>query len=159
MNDEQLGISERLQNIDLLQWERKVEDANEETSRASYGLAADQVREVFPELVIEDEHGDPCINYVEMVPLLVQTIKELNICEGATLTINNLIESYQNVSITISPNATLIVDGGVINKVTVKPTTNSNVKLINNGQITTAQDAQYSTPMGATMHISSGTVK
>ncbi len=78
MNDEQLGISERLQNIDLLQWERKVEDANEETSRASYGLAADQVREVFPELVIEDEHGDPCINYVEMVPLLVQTIKELN---------------------------------------------------------------------------------
>lgn len=81
------------------------------------------------------------------------------ICEGATLTINNLIESYQNVSITISPNATLIVDGGVINKVTVKPTTNSNVKLINNGQITTAQDAQYSTPMGATMHISSGTVK
>ena len=47
-------------------------------SRACFGLAADQVREVFPELVVEDEFGNSCINYVEMVPLLVQTINELN---------------------------------------------------------------------------------
>lgn len=78
MNDEQHGISDRLRKIDLLQWEKEVEENNEKKTHVSYGLAADQVKEVFPELVIEDENGATCINYVEMVPLLVQTIKELN---------------------------------------------------------------------------------
>ncbi len=42
-----------------------------------YGLAADQLKEVYPELVYEDDKGNACINYVEMVPLLVQSINEL----------------------------------------------------------------------------------
>ena len=57
---------------------KETEDTDEKTSHIGYGLAADQVREIFPELVVEDEYGNPCINYVEMVPLLVQTIKDLN---------------------------------------------------------------------------------
>ena len=47
-------------------------------SDISYGLAADQLQEVFPELVYEDAEGNYCINYVEMVPLLVQSIRELS---------------------------------------------------------------------------------
>lgn len=78
MNIEQTNIADRLQKIDLLKWEKKNEDTDEKTSHIGYGLAADQVREIFPELVVEDEYGNPCINYVEMVPLLVQTIKDLN---------------------------------------------------------------------------------
>ena len=42
-----------------------------------YGLAADELREIYPELVYEDANGNLGINYVEMVPLLVQSIKEL----------------------------------------------------------------------------------
>lgn len=42
-----------------------------------YGLAADELREIYPELVYEDVSGNLSINYIEMVPLLVQSIKEL----------------------------------------------------------------------------------
>ena len=47
-------------------------------SSVSYGLAADQLKEVYPELVYEDKEGNYSINYIEMVPLLVQSIKELS---------------------------------------------------------------------------------
>lgn len=47
-------------------------------SPISYGLAADQLKEVYPELVYEDKEGNYSINYIEMVPLLVQSIKELS---------------------------------------------------------------------------------
>ena len=42
-----------------------------------YGLDADQLKAVYPELVYEDNNGNVSINYVEMVPLLVQSINEL----------------------------------------------------------------------------------
>ena len=46
-------------------------------SPVQYGLAADQLKAVYPELVYEDTNGNVSINYVEMVPLLVQSINEL----------------------------------------------------------------------------------
>ena len=46
-------------------------------SPIQYGLDADQLKAVYPELVYEDNNGNVSINYVEMVPLLVQSIKEL----------------------------------------------------------------------------------
>ena len=54
-------------------------DTNESTlSAIQYGLAADQLIEVYPELVYEDKNGNISINYVEMVPLLVKAINELS---------------------------------------------------------------------------------
>ena len=53
-------------------------DAPLQKTKVSYGLAADQLKEVYPNLVIEDEYGNVSINYVEMIPLLVQSINELN---------------------------------------------------------------------------------
>lgn len=47
-------------------------------ARRHYGLDADQLEEVFPDLVYEDEDGTKSINYVEMVPILVQAINELS---------------------------------------------------------------------------------
>ena len=46
-------------------------------SKQHYGLSADQLEEVFPDLVYENEDGTKSINYVEMVPILVQAINEL----------------------------------------------------------------------------------
>ena len=46
-------------------------------SPVQYGLDADQLKSVYPELVYEDANGNVSINYVEMVPLLVQSINEL----------------------------------------------------------------------------------
>ena len=46
-------------------------------SRKHYALNANQLEEVFPDLVYENEDGSKSINYVEMVPILVQAINEL----------------------------------------------------------------------------------
>jgi len=46
-------------------------------SPIQYGLDANQLKAVYPELVYEDANGNVSINYVEMVPLLVQSINEL----------------------------------------------------------------------------------
>ena len=105
------SITEKLRQVDLLQMERINQDgsiaANKaikkatcindegeevpaedpvqtELSSISYGLAADQLKKVYPELVYEDKEGNYSINYIEMVPLLVQSIKELS-AEVATL--------------------------------------------------------------------------
>lgn len=45
--------------------------------KTHYGIDATALQAVFPDLVYEDQHGELCINYIEMVPLLVQSIKEL----------------------------------------------------------------------------------
>ena len=47
-------------------------------SAIQYGLAADQLKKVYPELVYEDKDGNVSINYIEMIPLLVQSINELS---------------------------------------------------------------------------------
>lgn len=47
-------------------------------SRMHYGLSTSQLEETFPELVYEKEDGSKAVNYMEMIPLLVQTIGELN---------------------------------------------------------------------------------
>ena len=43
-----------------------------------YALSPDELEKVFPDLVYTDKDGGKAINYVEMVPLLVQCINELN---------------------------------------------------------------------------------
>ena len=47
-------------------------------AKQHYGFDADQLEEVFPDLVYENEDGSKSINYVEMVPILVQAINELS---------------------------------------------------------------------------------
>lgn len=42
-----------------------------------YGLIAQELKEIYPELVYEDSEGELGINYVEMIPLLIQSIQEL----------------------------------------------------------------------------------
>ena len=56
---------------------KKEQPIQETYSRKHYGLNANQLEEVFPDLVYEDEDGTKSVNYVEMVPILVQAINEL----------------------------------------------------------------------------------
>jgi hypothetical protein len=46
--------------------------------KSHYALDADRLEEVFPDLVYVNKDGSKVINYVEMIPLLVQSINELN---------------------------------------------------------------------------------
>ena len=54
-----------------------VSKVGNEDFRNTYCIAANELREIYPNLVYEDKEGNVSINYIEMVPLLVQSIKEL----------------------------------------------------------------------------------
>lgn len=54
----------------------KIETQNIE--KRHFGLSLEQLKEVFPDLVYEQEDGSYGVNYMEMVPILVKTINELN---------------------------------------------------------------------------------
>lgn len=62
--------------------------ARQVVTKQHYGLSADELEEVFPDLVYENEDGSKSINYVEMVPILVQAINELS-AKVASLEDNN----------------------------------------------------------------------
>ena len=47
-------------------------------SKKHYALDAEQLETMFPDLVYEQEDGTKVINYMELIPLLVQSIGELN---------------------------------------------------------------------------------
>lgn len=51
------------------------DDDAEAMTRAHYGLVAQQVKDIFPNLVYEDANGYLSVNYIEIIPLLIQTIK------------------------------------------------------------------------------------
>lgn len=59
-----------------------------DTEQLHYGFIAQEVQKMFPELVHEDEEGYLSINYVELIPLLVQSMQELS-DEVAALKGNN----------------------------------------------------------------------
>ena len=77
---------EELLEMEMRELDKREEPSEEDTEVVTnynmpsthYGLNADELKEIFPELVYEDDYGNVSINYIEMVPLLVQSIKELN---------------------------------------------------------------------------------
>lgn len=63
--------------LDMKTIEIPEEKPQTQLATVKYGLAADQLKEVYPELVYEDASGNVSINYIEMIPLLVQAVNEL----------------------------------------------------------------------------------
>lgn len=53
------------------------ETLSEYYARPHHGLSADEVIEAYPELVYENTDGTQSINYMELIPILVQAINEL----------------------------------------------------------------------------------
>jgi len=46
-------------------------------TRRHYGLDAEELQNIYPDLVLEGQDGYLAVNYVEMVPLLIRSIQEL----------------------------------------------------------------------------------
>lgn len=70
-------------SLAIASFELSVEEA-QTYSKAHYGFVAQELREVYPDLVYENAQGELSINYIEMIPLLVQSIQEL------AMEVNNL---------------------------------------------------------------------
>ena len=95
IKDVEYGTITKLQDIRPVQflWKQqditKNENNSDELSSASlssdidmerlhYGFIAQELQKLYPELVNEDEDGYLSINYVELIPLLVQAVQELS---------------------------------------------------------------------------------
>ena len=52
--------------------------AAQSLSKKHYALSAEQLEAVYPDLVYEKKDGTKAINYMEMIPILVQAIRELS---------------------------------------------------------------------------------
>lgn len=76
--------------MDTAEDEEDIEDLIEyevpqtKLSTIRYGLDTEQLKSVYPELVYEDANGNVSINYIEMIPLLVQAVNEVK-AENAIL--------------------------------------------------------------------------
>ncbi len=70
-----------LDAVDSLGNPIKVEYFDEKSElfqKKHYGLIAQEVREIYPDLVYEDGDGYLSIDYISIIPLLIQSIKEQN---------------------------------------------------------------------------------
>lgn len=81
---------------------REAEEAHKPTylqkqvfAKQHYALDAEQLEEIFPDLVYEQEDGTKSVNYMEIVPILVKTISELN--EKITK-LNDKLMEFENSS-------------------------------------------------------------
>ncbi|MBP3211925.1 MAG: tail fiber domain-containing protein [Prevotella sp.] len=79
-------VSFRYREIPVEPFERGSEDKNadqpkEEPSQVMtkrhFGFVAQELQQVYPDLVYEQDNGYLAVNYTELIPLLVQSIKEL----------------------------------------------------------------------------------
>lgn len=48
-----------------------------ELNRRHYGVSAQELQEIYPDLVLEGQDGYLVVNYVELVPILIRSIQEL----------------------------------------------------------------------------------
>ena len=81
------GQSEEMSEIvedNELEDEIEYEVPQTKLSTIRYGLDTEQLKDVYPELVYEDQNGNVSINYIEMIPLLVQAVNEVK-AENETL--------------------------------------------------------------------------
>ena len=53
------------------------ENAEKEAEKLHFGLIAQELQTIYPNLVTEGQDGYLAVNYVELVPVLIQSIKEL----------------------------------------------------------------------------------
>jgi hypothetical protein len=73
--------------------ERYIEEYEAETE-LKFGFIAQELREIYPNLVLEDDYGHLSLNYIGLIPVLVESIKELNtkinVLEGKDISKNTM---------------------------------------------------------------------
>ncbi len=71
-----------------------ISEPEQNDNRLHYGFIAQEVQEIFPELVYEDDEGILGIDYVSFIPLLIEELKQQN------KTIENLKEEIETLKLT-----------------------------------------------------------
>ena len=94
---------------ELLSFEREIKEIEKDTT-TNFGFIAQELREIYPNLVFEDEEGYLSVNYIGLIPVLLEAIKELkseiNDLKGKDITKNptNFVASDASVLCQNIPN-------------------------------------------------------
>lgn len=67
----------KLQNLEVIEYNLKRPSTKEVSDMRHYGVYAQDLKEIYPDLVKEGQDGYLTVNYIEMVPLLLRSIQEL----------------------------------------------------------------------------------
>lgn len=67
----------KLQNLEVIEYNLKRPNTNQVSDRRHYGVSAQELQEIYPDLVLQGQDGYLTVNYVELVPLLLRSIQEL----------------------------------------------------------------------------------
>ena len=85
MSADDLDLIEELDSIERDLYMKEKDDSSffakqqqRLAEKTHFGFVAQELQKVYPELVYEQDNGYLAINYVELIPILVQSIKELN---------------------------------------------------------------------------------
>ena len=80
-------IHSRLKDVHVISYNLKLpcydeeeaeEAAGEAARRTHYGVSAQELRELFPDLVEEGQDGYLSVNYMELIPMLICSVQELS---------------------------------------------------------------------------------
>ena len=67
----------KLQNLEVIEYNLKRPSTMKASEKRHYGVSAQELQELYPNLVKEGQDGYLTVNYIEMVPLLLRSIQEL----------------------------------------------------------------------------------
>ena len=67
----------KLQNLEVIEYNLKRPSTMKASDKRHYGVSAQALQEIYPDLVQEGQDGYLSVNYVELVPLLLRSIQEL----------------------------------------------------------------------------------
>ena len=68
------AINDTLQNA---KYSSIIDDSSKSFNRNHFGLLAQDVQKVLPELVYEDECGNLSVDYIGLIPILIQSVQDL----------------------------------------------------------------------------------
>ncbi len=101
---------------------------NHDTTQLQYGLIAQELEAIYPQLVTTESNGYKSINYVGLVPVLIEAIKELK-SENQSLKADNT--AMKSAAKTLqSDNNAIKAENAAINK-----RLDEIIKLLNNNSL------------------------
>ena len=70
----------KLLNIDTISYSYKegFQNLSNNPNHKQYGVVAQQIAETFPHAVAKDENGNLLVNYSSLIPVLINSIQDLN---------------------------------------------------------------------------------
>jgi hypothetical protein len=83
------GIPQALDKINLVEGKSYI-FKNDGNKQLHYGVIAQDLQKLFPHLVQENENGYLAVNYLELIPVLIEALKEQqNTIENSKIPLNS----------------------------------------------------------------------